>query len=1418
MARGGAPRAAEVQQLNPLRRGKVPEVPTERRRSREQDAGLWSLLSFVWLSPLMSTGYRRPLERNDVWLVPEARGAAALHEKLDKAFRHRVASARRFPLAWALYDTFMFDFWLGGICQLLTALTEVMAPFMLRYLITYAKNAYDANLDSQHAAPPVSEGMGYVMGIVAMQILQSFTLSHFYYRGMMMGGAGRSAIIALAFEKSLRLSPRAKAGRGDSAAKQETNEGKVDAAGWSDGRIMNLIATDAARVEQAAGVLHLVWTSPLQIALTVALLVVNLGYSSLAGVAVLVCGLYVLTKMMNPLTKRRAAINQITDRRVGLTQEMRQGIRFVKYFGWETSFLQRLKPVRADETKALQAWHTTKSAIGAVSMALPIFSNMTAFIVYSVTSHDLEPATIFSSLALFNGLRTPMNWLPVAIGYVIDAYTALKRIEDFLLAEEASAPPEPEPELEDAVQLDDATFAWEEVPAASEKSLSNPPAKTAKKRGSLSSPLRWNGRRKQSAGKEKVAVDSTVETSNPMTPGVHVEEDKTPFRLENITFRAGRDELVGVIGSVGCGKTSLLSALASDMRQTGGSRRFSANRAYCPQHAWIQNSTLRDNILFGHPYDAQRYDEVVRACALLPDIAALPGGDLTEIGERGITLSGGQKQRINIARAIYSDAGIVLLDDPLSAVDAHVGSHIFNEAICGLLRNKCRILATHQLHFISRCDRIVWMVDGRVTAIGTYQHLMNTNPAFAKLLAATGPQQENEEEREQEQPSRSQPVLAGPAEAVAGEGKETRTEAQQQLMQEDVKVVNSVPWSVYVAWMRASGSVFNILGVLLMLALFRAANILTSLWLSWWVSNKYHLSRGQNIAIYAALGVIQGFLLFSFSFVATSVGTAASRTMSNNAMWQILRAPMAFFDTTPLGRILHRFTKDVDTMDNNLTDAFRQYLIVLSTLLGVFGLIMAYFYYFAVALVVCTLALVLCVSYYRRSARELKRHHAILDGAVFARFNEALMGTACIRAYGRERQFISVVHRALDDMDGAYFLTFASQRWLSVRLDNIGSLLTLATGVLVVTNRLSVSPSIAGLVLSYSLSVAGIIQITVKYLAELDNSMCSAERLYQYTSSLPQEAPLVCEPRVRPSWPERGEILYEAVQMRYRPELPLVIDNFSLHIHAGERIGIVGRTGAGKSTILSTLFRLTELAGGRILIDGVDISRVGLHELRAQLAIIPQDPTLFRGTIRSNMDPFHQHTDLELWDALRQAHLLSPRPSSNNDMKETTDDSDPDSDDDDQNEKPAAAGNTNPSTSRVTLDSPVTEEGLNFSLGQRQLLALARALLRNTRVVLVDEGTSSVDPETDARVQDTLARGPGMRGKTLIAIAHRLRTVLGYDRVCVMERGRIVELGPPRVLWERGGLFRGMCDAGGITGEAFGLGEEGGKGGSAGSA
>ena len=411
-------------------------------------------------------------------------------------------------------------------------------------------------------------------------------------------------------------------------------------------------------------------------------------------------------------------------------------------------------------------------------------------------------------------------------------------------------------------------------------------------------------------------------------------------------------------------------------------------------------------------------------------------------------------------------------------------------------------------------------------------------------------------------------------------------------------------------------------------------------------------------------------------------------------------------------------------------------------------------------------------NYYRSSAREMKRHEAVLRSNVFARFGEALTGTASIRAYGLEDRFVRGLRTAIDDMDSAYFLTYANQRWLSVRLDCIGNLLVFTTGILVVTSRFNVSPSISGLVLSYILSIVQMIQFTVRQLAEVENAMNATERIHYYGTQLEEEAPLHIG-ELQSSWPERGEMVFDNVQMRYRENLPLVLKGLNMHVRGGERIGVVGRTGAGKSSIMSTLFRLVELSAGSIIIDGVDISKIGLHDLRSRLAIIPQDPTLFRGTIRSNLDPFGEHTDLELWSALRQSDLVTEEAS--------LDDKAP---------------------GRIHLDGVVEDDGLNFSLGQRQLMALARALVRGSQIIVCDEATSSVDIETDRKIQRTIATG--FKGKTLLCIAHRLRTIINYDRICVMDSGKIAELDTPVALYDtKGGIFRGMCERSGIARENF---------------
>ncbi|KAJ6438529.1 ABC transporter family protein [Purpureocillium lavendulum] len=1365
--------------MNPLRWGGIPKVPDERIASREYEASFLSKLTFQWMTPLMATGYKRQLEQGDIWTVNPNRAVEPLTVSVKEAFQRRVKNGQSNPLFWALHESFRFEFWLGGFCAVLGTVLQVISPFTLRFLIQFATDAYIAHV-SDGPAPPIGHGIGLVIGITCMQVIQSFCISHFIYRGMMLGGQSRGVLIGMIYEKAMVISGRAKAGGARETLMPETddvdekdkedevpdsspNTGKSknkkskkdkkekksknpqDGIGWANGRIVNLMSVDTYRVDQASALFHMIWTSPIACLITLVLLLINLTYSALAGFGLLVIGVPALTRAIRSLFRRRKSINKITDQRVSLTQEILQSVRFVKYFGWEKAFIGRLGEFRSKEIHAIQILLAIRNAINAVSMSLPIFASMLSFIAYSLSNHDLAPAQVFSSLALFNGLRIPLNLLPLVLGQVTDAWSSLKRIEEFLMEEEQEEDVIHRPDGPSAVELHDASFTWERTPTQDPD------------KGTVS-----GKDKKTAAGKPGKSQEGPRPASSGEDTASTLVEEREPFKLHDLNLSAGRNELIAVIGTVGSGKSSLLAALAGDMRKTSGDVVFGASRAFCPQYAWIQNSSLQNNITFGKEMDRDWYREVIQACALQADLDMLPNGDQTEIGERGITISGGQKQRLNIARAIYFDADVVLMDDPLSAVDAHVGRHIFDNAILGLLKDKCRILATHQLWVLSRCDRIVWMEAGKIQAVDTFDNLMRDHGGFRTLMETTAV--EEQEERAEKQDT---PVVD--AEAERKKNKKNKKGAA--LMQQEEKAEASVPWSVYGAYVRASGSLLNAPLVIFILILSQGANIMTSLWLSYWTSDKFGLSTGQYIGIYAGLGALQAILMFLFSVLLSVLGTNASKVMLREAVTRVLRAPMSFFDTTPLGRITNRFSRDVDVMDNNLTDAIRMYFFTLAMVTAVFALIIAYFHWFAIALVPLYCLFILAASYYRASAREVKRFESVLRSHVFAKFGEGLSGVASIRAYDLKPRFVGELRAAIDEMNGAYYLTFSNQRWLSIRLDMIGNALVFTVGILVVTSRFSVNPSIGGLVLSYILAIVQMLQFSIRQLAEVENGMNAVERLRYYGSHLEEEAPLHTV-EVRETWPEKGEIVFDNVEMRYRDNLPLVLQGLSMHVRGGERIGIVGRTGAGKSSIMSTLFRLVEISSGSITIDGVNISTIGLYDLRSRLAIIPQDPTLFHGTVRSNLDPFSEHTDLELWSALRQADLI-PADASFEDRK------------------------TDPS--RIHLDSVVEEDGLNFSLGQRQLMALARALVRGSQIIVCDEATSSVDMETDDKIQRTMATG--FRGKTLLCIAHRLRTIIGYDRICVMDAGQIAELDTPAALWEKGGIFRGMCDRSGIRAE-----------------
>ena len=557
-------------------------------------------------------------------------------EKLKASFQKRVARGDKYPLLFAMHETFQVEFWIGGTCQFFANIFQVISPFTLRYLIQFATDAYIAQKEHK-PAPHIGRGLGLVFGVTFMQMCQSLGTNHFIYRGMMVGGECRAVLISMIFEKSMRISGRAKAGgreikEGGETEKTAAEDGNVpkkgkkgskkgaknvpntgkgvagDGTGWANGRVVNLMSVDTYRIDQASGMFHLIWTSPIACIITLILLIVNLTYSGIAGFGVLVIGLPLLTKAVKVLFARRRAINKITDQRVSLTQEILQAVRFVKFFGWEEAFLDRLNQIRKREIHSIQILLAIRNAINAVSMSMPIFASMIAFITYSLTNHDLAPAHVFSSLALFNSLRMPLNLLPLVIGQVIDAWSSVYRIQEYLMCEEIEDEAKIDEDAKNAVEMEHANFTWERTATQDPDKL-----KTVGGKKQTKEEVRLGKKAQKLAVKDAKAAaklkSPTTESSGESTPddASTLVEEREPFKLHNMQFSIGRNELVAVIGGVGSGKSSLLAALAGDMRRTHGDMVIGASRAFCPQYAWIQNATVRENILFGKGMEKKWY-------------------------------------------------------------------------------------------------------------------------------------------------------------------------------------------------------------------------------------------------------------------------------------------------------------------------------------------------------------------------------------------------------------------------------------------------------------------------------------------------------------------------------------------------------------------------------------------------------------------------------------------------------------------------------------------------------------------------------------------------------------------------------------------------------------------------------------------
>lgn len=918
-----------------------------------------------------------------------------------------------------------------------------------------------------------------------------------------------------------------------------------------------------------------------------------------------------------------------------------------------------------------------------------------------------------------------------------------------------------DPNLDVALSVEDASFTWDAPASVGQDTGPKGKSHGAKGKEGKGKPKNHDGEKKDES-----------------------KDEENVFGMSHINFQVPRGKLVAIVGPVGSGKTSLLQGLIGEMRRTTGKITFGGSVGYCSQSAWIQNATIRENICFGRPFEEKKYWKAVRDACLEPDLAMLPNGDMTEVGERGISLSGGQKQRLNICRAIYWNADIQIFDDPLSALDAHVGKAVFQNVLQTALAGKTRILVTHALHFLPQVDYIYVLSEGRIAEQGPYTELMENGKEFSQFIKEFGTKEEgvqkSGEESVEEHPDK--------------DGAETKAPAGKGLMQTEERNTGAISGEVYREYFKAGYGQAVVPLLLVSMALVQGATVISSYWLVWWQERAFDRPQGFYMGVYAALGASQAVAAFFMFSVLAMLTFFASQRLHKAAIERIMHAPMSFFETTPLGRIMNRFAKDVDNMDNLLGDSLRLFLATFSSILGAIILISIVLPWFLIAVVVIMTAYIYAAAFYRASARELKRLDAILRSSLYSHFSESLSGLATVRAYGEAERFRKDNEKRVDVENRAYWLTVVNQRWLGIRLDFLGALLTFTVGMLSVGTRFTISPSQTGLVLAYILSVQQAFGFMVRQSAEVENNMNSVERILHYTNGVEQEAPYeIPETKPKAPWPAEGRVELKNIFLNYRPGLPPVLKGISMEVLPGEKIGIVGRTGAGKSSIMTALYRLVELSSGSILIDGVDISKIGVTNLRNALAIIPQDPLLFSGTLRSNLDPFNLHDDATLWDALKRSWLVR----SDTDTKRDSVTADSGISGSDEEGGPASSDGHAP-TNRFTLDTIIEDEGGNLSIGQRSLVSLARALVKNAKIIILDEATASVDYETDRNIQDTIAHE--FKDRTILCIAHRLRTIISYDRICVLDAGQISEFDTPLRLYNNpNGIFRGMCERSSIT-------------------
>lgn len=1409
--------------LTPFLSKKVPPIPYEDERIvYPKRPNIISAIFFWWLHPVMSTGYKRTLETQDLYRLNDENEVAAMTARFEGIFERRLSNNRRKHIAakckargetpetssvpaeedladhqppkmlcaWAILETFKWQYGLACLYNTLANTAAVTNPLLSKRLIQFVER-HALGLDTQ-----VGKGVGYALGASFMVLLIGILINHGFQNAMLTGAQVKGVLTKAFLDKSFRLSDRA---RHD----------------YPGSKITSMMGTDLARIDFALGFQPFLVSFPVPTAVAIGILIWNIGAPALVGIGLVFVFLFAIMVLTGKLFQYRKKANKYTDARVNYIKEVLNNLKIIKFYSWEEPYNDVIGNNRSKEMNIIYKMQVGRNIILSLAMCLTLFASMASFLVlYATAGSTKDPASLFSSISLFNSLAQQVIMLPLALATGSDALVGIFRAAQFLAAEEVDAnataiyaPPEVQDEMDYqnlAISLKGACFEWETFDQSDDNDDDDDEDKdenSEKSNNAKNTDEKLQGDNKLSLS-TNTAKESDVEPKlTTYSTGDSTMEATIFSGLNNINLDVQKNEFIVITGLIGSGKTSLLNALAGFMKRVDGSVDVNGSLLLC-ETPWIQNATVRENILFGEEFDQEKYDSILFACSLESDLEILPAGDKTEIGERGINLSGGQKARINLARAVYANRDIVLLDDVLSAVDARVGKHIMNNCILGLLKEKTRILATHQLSLIGAADRVVFLNGDGTVDIGTFDELKKSNPGFDHLMKFSSESAEEEEEetlpeealgedpevedREMIQRQLSQKQSTIPDEEAERHNYNVNEQQDGRLMSQEGRAVNRIKGVVYKNYVKYGSGFFKLYSgvpIVITLTIFAIfCQLFTNTWLTFWSEFKFDgKDNGFYIGFYVMFTVL-AFIFLSSEFVIVAYMTnEAAKVLNLKAVSRVLRAPMSFMDTTPMGRILNRFTKDTDTLDNEIGNQIRMLIYFLSNIVGVIVLCVVYLPWFAIAIPFLGMIFVSVANFYQASAREIKRLEATQRSFVYNNFNETLSGMNTIKAYNAQERFKKKNSTFIDNMNEAYYLTIANQRWLAIHLDIIAMLFAIIICFLCIFRVFDIGAAATGLLLSYVLQIAGQLSMLVRTYTQVENEMNAVERICEYAFHLEQEAPYTFENSNLPAtWPEQGSISFVNASLAYRPGLPNVLKSLNMDIKPLEKIGICGRTGAGKSSIMTALYRLSELNEGKIEIDGVDISKLGLRDLRSKLSIIPQDPVLFRGSIRKNLDPFGASPDDDLWDAMRRAGLIESSKLST--IKNQTKNSD--------------------NLFKFHLDREVEDNGSNFSLGERQLISFARALVRGSKILILDEATSSVDYETDSKIQETIQRE--FTDCTILCIAHRLKTIVNYDRILVLDKGEIKEFDTPWNLFNlKHSIFQQMCEKSSITKDDF---------------